>query len=84
MDVDINNLRTHEGWEVKLYFEKKICTLKNNYDDYQHLYNAIEKLPLFSEKNIKIERLEKEKKELNIKINILKIKNSILKIEKKI
>jgi len=48
--LDINNLETQEGKDVKFFFESKITELYHEYYEYQSLYNAIHKLPLFRDK----------------------------------
>lgn len=48
--LDINNLETEEGKDVKFFFESKITQLYHEYYEYQNLYNAIHQLPLFRDK----------------------------------
>ena len=49
-ELDINNLETQEGKDVKFFFESKITELYHEYYEYQNLYNAIHKLPLFRDR----------------------------------
>ena len=60
-NIDINNLETDEGKDVKFFFECKITELYHKYYDYQDLYNAIDRLPLFRNKFDNYEKTIKDK-----------------------
>jgi len=67
-NIDIYNLKSQEALDVKFFFECKICELSEKYYEYQDLYNAIYKLPLFREK---FDNYENKIKELENKLDNL-------------
>lgn len=74
-NMDMHNLQTEEGKDVKFFYECKITELYHKYYDYQDLYNAIDRLPLFRNKFDNYEKIIKDKdsaiKQLEDEINRL-------------
>lgn len=74
-NINIYDLKSQEALDVKFFFECKVCDLQEKYYEYQDLYNAIERLPLFRDKFCNYEKTIKDKdstiKELEDKISRL-------------
>ena len=74
-NIKIYDLKSKEALDVKFVFECKVCDLQEKYYEYQDLYNAIERLPLFRGKFCNYEKTIKDKdstiQALEDKISIL-------------